>query len=124
MMLIQHHKAAEFYDRCMDSFERLDREGERNARVMAIAVHPYISGTPFRIKYFEKVLDEVSNAGGAVMWTGSPGSWTGIERPSGLRPENRRRNDSPLLAGIMGDVAQDATFAFHAARTPSNAESL
>ena len=70
MMLIQHHKAAEFHDRCMDSFERLDREGERNARVMAIAVHPYISGTSFRIKYFEKVLDEVSNADGAVMWTG------------------------------------------------------
>ena len=70
MMLIQHHKAAEFDDRCMDSFERLDREGERNARVMAIAVHPYISGTSFRIKYFEKVLDQVSNADGAVMWTG------------------------------------------------------
>ena len=40
MMLIQHHKAAEFYDQCMDALERLDREGERNARVMAIAVHP------------------------------------------------------------------------------------
>ena len=70
MMLVQHHKAAEFYDRCMDGFERLDREGARNARVMAIAVHPYISGTPFRIKYFERVLDEVSNADGAAMWTG------------------------------------------------------
>ena len=31
MMLIQHHKAAELYDRCMDSLERLDREGEANA---------------------------------------------------------------------------------------------
>ena len=71
MMLIQHHKAAEFYERCMDALERLDREGERNARVMAIAVHPYISGTPFRIKYFEKVLDAVSGAGNAVLWTGS-----------------------------------------------------
>ena len=38
---------------------------------MAIAVHPYISGTPFRIKYFERVLDAVSNAEGAVLWTGS-----------------------------------------------------
>ena len=27
----------------------IDREGEESARVMAIAVHPYISGTPFRI---------------------------------------------------------------------------
>ena len=47
MMIVQHHKAAEFYDRCMDNFERLYREGEHNAQVMAIAVHPYISGTPF-----------------------------------------------------------------------------
>ena len=29
MMLVQHHKAAEFHDRCMDGFERLDREGAR-----------------------------------------------------------------------------------------------
>lgn len=70
MMLIQHHKAAEFYDRCMDSFERLHREGENNARVMAIAVHPYISGVPFRIKYFEKVLQEISKSSDVVMWTG------------------------------------------------------
>ena len=71
MMLIRHHKAAAFYDRCMDALERLDREGERNARVTAIAVHPCISGTPFRIEYFEKVLDAVSGAGNAVLWTGS-----------------------------------------------------
>ena len=71
MMLIRHHKAAAFYDRCMDALERLDREGERNPRVMAIAVHPCISGTPFRIEYFEKVLDAVSGAGNAVLWTGN-----------------------------------------------------
>lgn len=70
MMLVQHHKAAEFYDRCMDSFERLYAEGERNARVMAIAVHPYVSGVPFRIKYFEKVLEEISRTPGVLMWTG------------------------------------------------------
>ena len=71
MMVVQHHKAMEFYDRCMDNFERLLDEGEDSARIMAIAVHPYISGTPFRIKYFEKVLDEISKTNGVVMWTGS-----------------------------------------------------
>lgn len=70
MMIVQHHKAAEFHDRCMDNFERLLREGARSARVMAIAVHPYISGTPFRIKYFEKVLDEIAGCGDAALWTG------------------------------------------------------
>ena len=71
MMIVQHHKAPEFYDRCMDSFERLSREGEDSARVMAIAVHPYISGRSFRIKYFEKVLDEIQASDNAVLWTGS-----------------------------------------------------
>jgi len=70
MMVVQHHKAEEFYDRCMDNFERLYQEGEDNARVMAIAVHPYISGTPFRIKYFEKVLDEISKYDDVALWTG------------------------------------------------------
>ena len=54
----------------MDNFERLYQEGEDNARVMAIAVHPYISGTPFRIKYFEKVLDEISKYNDVALWTG------------------------------------------------------
>jgi len=70
MMIVQHHKAAEFYDRCMDNFERLYQEGEHNARVMAIAVNPYISGTPFRIKYFEQVLDEISKHDDVALWTG------------------------------------------------------
>ena len=69
-MIVQHHKAVEFYDRCMDNFERLYKEGEDNARVMAIAVHPYISGTPFRIKYFEQVLDDISKHDDVVLWTG------------------------------------------------------
>ncbi len=71
MMIVQHHKAPEFYDRCMDSLERLLLEGAGSARVMAIAVHPYISGTSFRIKYFEKVLDAVQAADGVVMWRGA-----------------------------------------------------
>ena len=32
-------------------------EGAKNPRVMALAVHPYISGVPHRIKYFEAVYD-------------------------------------------------------------------
>ncbi len=70
MMLIQHHKAPEFYDRCMDQFERLYAEGADNARVMAIAVHPYISGVPFRIKYFERVFEELHEKPGVLFWTG------------------------------------------------------
>jgi len=38
--------------------------------VMAIAVHPYISGVPHRIKYFERVLQQVKQNDGVVFWTG------------------------------------------------------
>lgn len=54
----------------MNNFEGLYQEGEHNARVMAIAVYPYISGTPFRSKYFEQVLDEISKHDDVAQWTG------------------------------------------------------
>ena len=54
----------------MTNFERLYQEGEHNARVMAIALHPYISGTPFRSKYFEQVLDEIPKHDDVALWTG------------------------------------------------------
>jgi hypothetical protein len=37
---------------------------------MSIAVHPYISGTPYRIKYFEQVLAALKKKPGVVFWTG------------------------------------------------------
>ena len=55
MMLIQHHESHVLFDRARDQFDRLYEEGGRAARVMAIAVHPYISGVPHRIKYFEQI---------------------------------------------------------------------
>ena len=70
MMLVQHHSAGEFVTRCTDYFERVYAESKSRAKVMAIAVHPYISGTPFRIKYFEQVLAALRRKPGVVFWTG------------------------------------------------------
>ena len=70
MMMIQHHRASELFDRAMDQFERLYAEGEENARVMAIAVHPYITGVPHRIKYYEKIIDTLAAKPGVLFWTG------------------------------------------------------
>jgi allantoinase len=55
MMLIQHHESRVLFERARDQFDRLYEEGGRTARVMAIAVHPYISGVPHRIRYFEQI---------------------------------------------------------------------
>jgi peptidoglycan/xylan/chitin deacetylase (PgdA/CDA1 family) len=70
MMMIQHHASAEFEARCMDHFERLYAESADRMKVMAIAVHPYISGVPHRIKYFQRVLARLKSFDGVVFWTG------------------------------------------------------
>ncbi len=70
MMMVQHHKASELLDRAMDQFERLYAEGAESARVMAIAVHPYITGVPHRIGYYETILERLSRRPGVLFWTG------------------------------------------------------
>ena len=57
MMIVQHHEAAYWTRKCIDCFERLYQEGAERPKIMAIAIHPYISGQPFRIKYLEEVYD-------------------------------------------------------------------
>ena len=37
--------------RAIDQFDRLYQEGKERAKIMALAVRPYISGQPHRIKY-------------------------------------------------------------------------
>jgi allantoinase len=70
MMVIQHHESRVLYERTIDQFERLYEEGKDSARVMAICVHPYISGVPHRIKYFEKIYEDLATRPGVFFWTG------------------------------------------------------
>ena len=70
MMVIQHHTSDEWVRRAKDQFDRLYMEGARNPRVMALAVHPYNSGVPHRIKYFEAVYDYMRRQKGVWFTTG------------------------------------------------------
>ena len=70
MMMVQHHEAAYWTQKCIDSFERYYAEGARRAKIMAIAIHPYISGQPFRIKYLEEVYKRIGRKGGVLHWNG------------------------------------------------------
>ena len=38
---------------------------------MALAIHPYISGQPHRIKYLEAIYDYVSRFDGVLHWNGA-----------------------------------------------------
>ena len=81
MMLIQHHKAGEYYDRAIDQFEQLYEDGgpraaglggpsRGSARIMALVVHPYIMGAPHRLKYLRNVLARIRDRRDVVFWTG------------------------------------------------------
>jgi allantoinase len=70
MMLIQHHKASEYYDRAVDQFEQLYSDARHSARVMALVVHPYIMGAPHRLKYFRNALAHIQARPGVVFKTG------------------------------------------------------
>ena len=70
IVLVQHHSAPELFIRARDQFDRLYAEGATSARVMTIAVHPYVSGVPHRIKYFEQALDYIASYPGVVFWRG------------------------------------------------------
>jgi peptidoglycan/xylan/chitin deacetylase (PgdA/CDA1 family) len=69
-MMIQHHESPYWLQRCRDTFDRLYQEGEERAKIMALAIHPYISGQPHRIKYLEEVYAYAKSHKGVVFWNG------------------------------------------------------
>ena len=70
MMVIQNHPAEELLRRGRDQFDRLYAESAHSMRVMAIAVHPYITGVPHRIRYLEELYRHILGKPGVVHWTG------------------------------------------------------
>jgi peptidoglycan/xylan/chitin deacetylase (PgdA/CDA1 family) len=70
MMLLQHSHASEMLVRGKEQFDRLLKESETIPRVMAISVHPYITGAPHRIGYFEQLLDYIQTKKGVSIRTG------------------------------------------------------
>lgn len=73
---LQHLPSDVFVQRCKDQFDRLYLEGADNARVMAVSIHPYITGVPHRIRYLEEVLDYVIGHDGVALMTASEiGDW-------------------------------------------------
>jgi hypothetical protein len=71
MMMIQHHRAEELFARTVAQFDRLYAEAEtQGAKVMGLAVHPYISGVPHRIGWFEQALGYMAAKPGTLFWQG------------------------------------------------------
>ena len=47
------------------------QEGERIPRVMAITIHPYLTGVPHRIRYLEALYDHILGHEGVIVCTGA-----------------------------------------------------
>jgi len=71
MMVLQNHPSEEWLRRGIEQFERLYAESERITRVMAISVHPYITGVAHRIGYLEKLYQHMGRRPGVLHWTGA-----------------------------------------------------
>ena len=67
---VQQQPSDEILRRGRDQFDRLYQEGAASAKVMAISIHPYLTGVPHRIKYLEALYDHILSHPGVVMWTG------------------------------------------------------
>ena len=70
MMMVQHHESTQLLNRVIDSFDRLYAESKTRPKILSLAIHPYISGQPFRIKYLEAIYDYVNKFEGVVHWNG------------------------------------------------------
>ncbi len=68
--VIQHHEAAHWTRSALTPSTYLYREGASRPKFMAIVIHPYITGQPFRIKYHEAVYDYVAKFPGVLHWNG------------------------------------------------------
>lgn len=71
MFAVQHHRASELFERAKNQFDTLYRESARGAKVMGLAVHPYLTGQPHRIKYFDAIFEYLKGHEGVRFMTGS-----------------------------------------------------
>ena len=72
MMALQHHDSEEMLRRGAAQFDRLYAEAAASgsARVMAISIHPYITGVAHRIGWLEKLYAHIATRPGVHLWTG------------------------------------------------------
>jgi peptidoglycan/xylan/chitin deacetylase (PgdA/CDA1 family) len=69
--ILQQHESPYWRQRCKDTLDRYLEEGEERAKIMAIAIHPYISGVPHRIRYLEEVYADIASRPGVVHMNGA-----------------------------------------------------
>ena len=70
MIALQQHESREIFERTKAQFDQLYQESAEITRIMAISLHPYITGAPHRIGQLETFLSYLNDRPGVLMWTG------------------------------------------------------
>ena len=70
MIALQQHESREIFERTKAQFDQLYQESSEITRIMAIGLHPYITGAPHRIGQLETFLSYLNDKPGVLMWTG------------------------------------------------------
>ena len=72
VLLRFHHREAEFVQQIKDQFDVLHAEAERyGGRILSIALHPWVMGHPYRIRYLREALEYVLGHDGVWPATGA-----------------------------------------------------
>lgn len=66
MFLARGYTGEQFYQAVIDQLDRLIEDSAQSGRVMALALHPFVIGQPFRAPYLERALAYV--AGHDAVW--------------------------------------------------------
>ena len=107
MMVSHHHESDVLLDRTRDAFDRLYLESKESTRILAIGVHPYVTGQAHRIKYFEQLYAYINKHPGVVHWTGQQiYDWYVKQVP---KPKSCHSSRAPELASV--DNKSDAGYA-------------
>ena len=59
----------EFYRTVIDQFDQLYADAAQSGRVMALALHPFVIGQPFRHRYLAKALEYITSHAGVWLTT-------------------------------------------------------
>ena len=70
LMAIQNHTSEVFLQRALDYFETIYSESQKTTKIMAIAMHPYLSGAAHRIKYVRETFEHILSKPGVECWDG------------------------------------------------------
>jgi allantoinase len=57
---VRRMDAGAFADLIVDQFDEMSRQAEGDALVMSVALHPHITGQPFRLKHLRRALQHVA----------------------------------------------------------------